>query len=957
MANQFHKDLIGDDLHIARAQAGSGSPTGVVTAGIIGEFYWDYTNNHLYVAEELTDSDWVQQADAYDQSLNTTDNVIFNGLLTTSFLSTDANHLDLNESGETDITADGGGIHLKGTSLIYIIWDNATNAWQFNQNGQFLGSMTIGALSASAADSSLDLKATDKFFSLNAVATAVRDTLSPQERDIHYDPTTKLFEGWNGSMWVNFGSGGGDVVGPASAADNLVARYDGATGKLLKSSPNFQVGDLGYTMIGGSGAPDTDTFVQIITPDSDGLKIKSPNNAQLMLHDTGAAVDLKQVNLACFDGVLHFLQVDDDLAGFSTLLTLDLATGDTEYTNTSGNIQIKVEGVSSSKLSLRDSAATLNDKQFDINAEDGALYIGHVSDDETSASPSIIIDDGENVLIPSGRKVHIGAIGTVDSDALVQVKLTSEFENLKIEGPFGASLALHDLGGGVDQKQINMEVSDALLRVRRFDDDFAAYSDLASISMATGDMVLDLGQYSHQSSTALDKVVATMSDEVVEVWQESDFGAVSGTGIPLTDGTSYHIMDVFTLTKSLVVPTGGSVQVRTANRAHSILYTQVGTTEALFRGVNIGTLALFDCVFDGNSTGTLFNIDGGVISSKFPDFNSWADLGTVANLADFFGPGMFFDTASGLTMDGCSSCTIYGHLGIMSGSGSLFYVTGSGSGDLQFYNGILEGDATNSMFNVHGATYPVGQTVNIGGNNIVSGLMFNPSSIIQTDDRIISRGNKGAPDSTATATGTAFDQGGTLSSLTQNIASEITATFTEQDVERFSVSASGVFRHEGSESITAQVWASITGKSSSASATTFNFYLGQAYGLNGIDSFADAGAGNVTATTTIDHSFIAGDRVVIMGTTNYNGDYILISVTADTFTFTATWVATETGWNPRKILPASKASNQLSNAYKNSMLIGQADMAEDDFVQLFVENTGSSADLAVSDINVNIAKV
>lgn len=34
----------------------------------------------------------------------------------------------------------------------------------------------------------------------------------------------------------NSGSGSGDVVGPASATDNAIARYDGTSGKLIQNS-------------------------------------------------------------------------------------------------------------------------------------------------------------------------------------------------------------------------------------------------------------------------------------------------------------------------------------------------------------------------------------------------------------------------------------------------------------------------------------------------------------------------------------------------------------------------------------------------------------------------------------------------------------------------------------------------------------------------------------------------
>ena len=66
MPNVFHKDFVGDELHIARTQVSTGDPNSVVTAGIIGEFYWDSDANKLYVAEALTNSNWVNEASSSD---------------------------------------------------------------------------------------------------------------------------------------------------------------------------------------------------------------------------------------------------------------------------------------------------------------------------------------------------------------------------------------------------------------------------------------------------------------------------------------------------------------------------------------------------------------------------------------------------------------------------------------------------------------------------------------------------------------------------------------------------------------------------------------------------------------------------------------------------------------------------------------------------------------------------
>lgn len=59
---------------------------------------------------------------------------------------------------------------------------------------------------------------------------------------------------WNGSQWASCASGGGtgDVVGPASATDNRVVRFDGTTGKLVQSSI-ASISDTGDFAIGNDG--------------------------------------------------------------------------------------------------------------------------------------------------------------------------------------------------------------------------------------------------------------------------------------------------------------------------------------------------------------------------------------------------------------------------------------------------------------------------------------------------------------------------------------------------------------------------------------------------------------------------------------------------------------------------------------------------------------------------------
>ncbi len=54
----FHATLTGNDLHIARAYASTGTPIGTRTPIIAGEFYFDVTTRTLWVAKSLSNTSW-----------------------------------------------------------------------------------------------------------------------------------------------------------------------------------------------------------------------------------------------------------------------------------------------------------------------------------------------------------------------------------------------------------------------------------------------------------------------------------------------------------------------------------------------------------------------------------------------------------------------------------------------------------------------------------------------------------------------------------------------------------------------------------------------------------------------------------------------------------------------------------------------------------------------------------
>lgn len=65
---------------------------------------------------------------------------------------------------------------------------------------------------------------------------------------LYYSTDTQATDRSNGTTWETYsdaGSATGDVVGPGSATDNAVARFDGTTGKLIQNTSALTIADTG----------------------------------------------------------------------------------------------------------------------------------------------------------------------------------------------------------------------------------------------------------------------------------------------------------------------------------------------------------------------------------------------------------------------------------------------------------------------------------------------------------------------------------------------------------------------------------------------------------------------------------------------------------------------------------------------------------------------------------------
>lgn len=267
------------------------------------------------------------------------------------------------------------------------------------------------------------------------------------------------------------------------------------------------------------------------------------------------------------------------------------------------------------------------------------------------------------------------------------------------------------------------------------------------------------GEISHgQAREKINETITSLNSltalNVVNVFTESDFGViVPATRIDVTPNVTFNLMKPITQTLPFLIDTGKNMEIRTTSR---LLNTLTYTNSApQFAGVNIGTLAIFDVIFNGSENGVLFDINGGTISLKFPDFNRYDSLGTVQNLVDFFAPGVFAEIiSSGLSLIDCGGGTIVDSLFIAQEGNtlSMFDISGASSGEFQLYDNIFDNDSSASFINIDGATFPSDNAVNLIGNNIsIPANFFAPGSLTQVDGRILSSNNKAVPISTITS--------------------------------------------------------------------------------------------------------------------------------------------------------------------------------------------------------------
>jgi hypothetical protein len=199
----------------------------------------------------------------------------------------------------------------------------------------------------------------------------------------------------------------------------------------------------------------------------------------------------------------------------------------------------------------------------------------------------------------------------------------------------------------------------------------------------------------------------------------------------------------------------------------------------------------------------------------------------------------------------------------------------------------------------------------------------------------------------------ALKQAAVETTLTQNKIKRVNATYTNVKAQGYSISSNGNMKYIDLTDILSNVNISVTGITGGSVTTAYSFYICKGNSTNTIASFADAGGGQVTVTTSAAHGYSNGDRIVIEDTTNYNNEYTISNVATSTFEITETFVATETG-SHYKAQIYSEHVNEFKLESGSTSITTQVDTKKNDVTFLAVENTDSNASFKVYNIQARI---
>lgn len=128
---------------------------------------------------------------------------------------------------------------------------------------------------------------------------------------------------WNGTVWVS-AAGTGDVVGPASATDNAIVRFDGTSGKLIQNNSGSTITDTGKIVAVSPGSAGASLNLPLGTNPAGPVSGDLWSSASSTGRDLYYQRDSKRWNLNCGQAInvhaLSFSPADASIQYFGNVL-------------------------------------------------------------------------------------------------------------------------------------------------------------------------------------------------------------------------------------------------------------------------------------------------------------------------------------------------------------------------------------------------------------------------------------------------------------------------------------------------------------------------------------------------------------------------------------------------------------------------------------------------------------
>ena len=359
-------------------------------------------------------------------------------------------------------------------------------------------------------------------FSAGQYTSATLPSVATYDGFIAYDTTNDVYKYSDGSSWLELGGGGGgagDLVGPASATDNAIPRFDTTTGKLVQDS-NVLISDAdameGLTSVIVSGSVTTTIPLEIY-----GVASQTANLFQIN-DSTGA--DMMHLEA---DGTLRTALRSSTSDGFS-IAPVDGASNHGIIFNGTGNSSnVTMRAANSAYATLSGNGLLISGVGvYAIRSGLRGLVTGPAYTFDNDRDTGIFSDSANLLSLAAGATVALTA-----TDTEVQVKHPVEFaDNETVTTPPSGEITLSNddeifkvtNSSGIESPLVPPVTSQALINTS-FEDDVAGNGWTITSGTPSVELTAVLPS---EGTQALKVAVSASAFEMYQTFDCSDFDSI-----------------------------------------------------------------------------------------------------------------------------------------------------------------------------------------------------------------------------------------------------------------------------------------------------------------------------------------------------------------------------------------------------------------------------------------------